>query len=157
MSEKATAKGNPAIGRVLVVEDDPVLALALEDALLAAGAGEVAICPSMESTVAELEKGSASAIVIDVHLADRDDGWAVAELVDMLGTRRPRIVLSTGAPQDIPEGIAEMGPVFEKPYDPAELVAALLGDEKRGLFAKLRGAIGGPSADDDSTARASNP
>ena len=125
MSEKAVVKGNPPLGRVLVVEDDPVLALALEDALLAGGAREVAICPSMENTMTELEKGSVDAIVIDVHLADRDDGWAVAELVDMLGTRRPRIVFSTGAPQEIPEEIAEMGPVFEKPYDPAELVAAL--------------------------------
>ncbi len=92
--------------------------------------------------MAELEKGPANAIVVDVHLADRDDGWAIAELVDMLGTRRPRIVFSTGAPQDIPQEIAEMGPVFEKPYDPAELVAALSGEEKRGLFAKLRDAMG---------------
>jgi len=38
-------------------------------------------------------------------------------------TRRPRIVFSTGAPQDIPKEIAEIGPIFEKPYDPAELVA----------------------------------
>jgi len=142
MSVKAGVKGTPAIGRVLVVEDDPVLALALEDALLAGGATEVVICPSMESTKDELEKGAADAIVIDVHLADRDDGWAVAELVDMLGTRRPRIVFSTGAPQDIPEEIAEMAPIFEKPYDPAGLVAALSGDERRGLFDKLRNAMG---------------
>lgn len=142
MSDKTSAKGTPTLGRVLVVEDDPVLALALEDALLAGGAAEVVICPSMESTKVELEKGAADAIVIDVHLADRNDGWAVAELVDMLGTRRPRIVFSTGAPQDIPEEIAEMGAVFEKPYDPAQLVAALSGDERRGLFAKLRDAMG---------------
>jgi DNA-binding response OmpR family regulator len=142
MSDKTDAKGAAALGRVLVVEDDPVLALALEDALLAGGATEVAICPSMESTKEELEKGTADAIVIDVHLADRDDGWAVAELVDMLGTRRPRIVFSTGAPQDIPEQIAEMGAIFEKPYDPAQLVAALSGNERRGLFGKLRDAIG---------------
>lgn len=142
MIDTPAAKRNPALRRVLVIEDDPVLALALEDALFAGGAEEVAICPSLESTMAELEKGPADAIVVDVHLADRDDGWAVAELVDMLGTRRPRIVFSTGAPQDIPEEIAEMGPIFEKPYDPAELVAALSGEEKRGLFAKLRDAMG---------------
>jgi CheY-like chemotaxis protein len=137
MGQGKQGKDKPALGRILVVEDDPVLALALEDALLAGGAKTVAICPSMESTMDELEKGPADAIVIDVHLADRDDGWALAELVEMLGTRPPRIVFSTGAPQDIPEEIAEMGPIFEKPYDPAELVAALTGEEKRGLFAKL--------------------
>ena len=37
MSDKAAAKGNPALRRVLVIEDDPVLALALEDALHAGG------------------------------------------------------------------------------------------------------------------------
>jgi CheY-like chemotaxis protein len=142
MNAKSPAKANLPLARVLVVEDDPVLALALEDALMAGGARQVAVCPSMESTKAELEKGPADAIVIDVHLADRDDGWAVAELVDMLGTRRPRIVFSTGAPQDIPQEIAEMGPVFEKPYDLAELVAALVGEERRGLFARWRDAIG---------------
>ncbi|HSQ94877.1 MAG TPA: response regulator [Croceibacterium sp.] len=142
MTKKPGAKHNRALTLVLVVEDDPVLALALEDALIAGGAGEVIICPSMESTMAELEKGPVNAIVVDVHLADRDDGWAIAELVDMLGARRPRIVFSTGAPQDIPQEIAEMGAVFEKPYDPAELVAALSGEEKRGLFAKLRDAMG---------------
>ena len=142
MALKTDRKGNPALGRVLVVEDDPVLALTLEDALLTGGAKAVVICPTMESTMAELEKAPADAVVIDVHLADRDDGWALAELVEMLGTRLPRIVFSTGAPQDIPAQVAEMGPIFEKPYDPAELVAALSDGEKRGLFAKLRGTIG---------------
>jgi CheY-like chemotaxis protein len=142
MNGKTGAKGGRTLGRVLVVEDDPVLALALEDALLAGGASEVAVCPSMEMTMAELEKAPANALVIDVHLADRDDGWALAELVEMLGTRPPRIIFSTGAPQDIPEEVAEMGPVFEKPYDLAELVSALSSDVKPGLFAKLRGAIG---------------
>jgi CheY-like chemotaxis protein len=137
MSGKSAGRRKQDLGRVLVVEDDPVLALALEQALLDGGAATVAICPSMESTMAELEKGPADAIVIDVHLADRDDGWALAELVEMLGTRPPRIVFSTGAPQDIPEEVAEMGAIFEKPYDPAELVAALSDEEKRGLFAKL--------------------
>jgi CheY-like chemotaxis protein len=142
MNGKTGAKGGRALGRVLVVEDDPVLALALEDALLAGGASEVAVCPSMEMTMAELEKAPADALVIDVHLADRDDGWALAELVEMLGTRPPRIIFSTGAPQDIPQQVAEMGPVFEKPYDITELVSALSSDVKPGLFAKLRGAIG---------------
>jgi DNA-binding response OmpR family regulator len=141
MASKTAGKGKPVLGRILVIEDDPVLALALEDALLAGGARAVVICPTMESTMVELEKAPADAVVIDVHLADRDDGWALAELVEMLGTKLPRIVFSTGAPQDIPPQVAEMGPIFEKPYDPAELVAALSGDEKHGLFARLRGAI----------------
>lgn len=142
MVAKSRDTGKLALGRVLIVEDDPVLALALEDALLERGATDVVICPSIAATMTELERERPDAMVIDVHLADRDDGWALVELVDLLGTRRPRIVFSTGAPQEIPPNIAEVGAVFEKPYDPADLVAALSGDEKRGLFSKLRNAIG---------------
>ena len=142
MVAKSQERGKSALGRVLIVEDDPVLALALEDALVERGAEDVVICPSIAATMAELEGERPDALVSDVHLADRDDGWALVELVEMLGTRRPRIVFSTGAPQDIPPKIAEAGAVFEKPYDPADLAAALSGEEKRGLFSRLRNAIG---------------
>jgi len=142
MVAKSQEQRKPALGRVIIVEDDPVLALALEDALRDGGASDVVICPSIAATMVELEARPPDAIVIDVHLSDRDDGWALVELVDMLGTRRPRIVFSTGAPQDIPPKIAEAGAVFEKPYNPADLVAALSGEEKRGLFSRLRDVIG---------------
>ena len=73
---------------------------------------------------------------------DHHDVYAACrKLVDMLGPRRPRIVFSTGSPEDIPPEIAEMGPVFEKPYDPAQLAAALASGAKPGLFARLRNAI----------------
>ena len=147
---KPTARkssGKPAkarlrkLGRILVVEDDPVLSLALDDALREAGAREVVICPSIASTMEALEAGEADAVVIDVHLADRDDGWALAELIDQLGPRKPRIVFSTGSPEDIPPQIAEMGMVFEKPYDPARLAQELAAGTAGGLFARLRNAM----------------
>jgi CheY-like chemotaxis protein len=139
----ADGKGKPRrrLGRVLVVEDDSIQAMAIEAALLDAGAAEVVLCPSIACTMEALERGPADAIVLDVHLADRDDGWALAELVDMLGPKRPRIVFSTGSPEDIPPEVAEMGPVFEKPYDPAQLVEALVAGARPGLFARLRNAI----------------
>lgn len=142
MSRAKSAKSRKTnLGRVLVVEDDPVLAMAIEAALDDVGTAEVVICPSIACTMEALEKGPAEAIVLDVHLADRDDGWALAELVDLLGPRRPKIVFSTGSPEDIPPEIAEMGPIFEKPYDPARLAEALVEGAKPRLFARLRGAI----------------
>ncbi|RJY10262.1 response regulator [Aurantiacibacter aquimixticola] len=114
--------------------------MTLEDAFRRAGTQDVEICQTMQATVQALEKGRRpDAIVLDVHLADRDDGWAIAELVTMLGPKRPHIAFSTGSPQDIPEEIAEMGPVFEKPYNPEQLVAELGTGRKRGLFARLLG------------------
>jgi CheY-like chemotaxis protein len=146
MSRRKSATGDKrrpkrALGRVLVVEDDPIQGMALEEALRDAGASEVVLCPSIACTMEALEQGPADAIVLDVHLADRDDGWALAELVDMLGPRRPRIVFSTGSPEEIPPEVAEMGPVFEKPYDPRQLAEAIASGAKPGLFARLRGAI----------------
>jgi CheY-like chemotaxis protein len=140
--DKSKQDGRGRLGRVLVVEDDPLLSLAIEQALQDVGAAEVVVCPSVACAMSALEKGPADAIVLDVHLADRDDGWALAELVALLGPRRPRIVFSTASPEDIPPEVAELGPIFEKPYDPAQLAEVLSSGARRGLFQRLRNAIG---------------
>ena len=126
---------------VLIVEDDAVLGLAMEDALSDAGVKTVELCASTEAALAALRERQPDAIVLDVHLADRDDGWAVAELVRTLGPNSPRIVFSTGAPQDIPENVVELGCVLEKPYRPEELVELLREPRRRGLMSRLRGAL----------------
>jgi DNA-binding NtrC family response regulator len=128
-------------GAILIVEDDPVLSLALDQALRDAGAREVVICPSIACTMTELETREPAAVIIDVHLSDRDDGWALAELIGQLGPKQPQIVFSTGWPEAIPAEIAEMGVVFEKPYDPAMLAETLASGKRRGLVARLRDAI----------------
>jgi CheY-like chemotaxis protein len=133
------------IGRVLLVEDEPLIALELEEALREGGASEVLRCASIAETMKELEGNPPDVVILDVHLADRDDGWALAELVDQLGARRPQIVFSTGAPQDIPPEIAEMGLVFAKPYHPEALIAALKDGVSRRpgkrLLGRLRDAL----------------
>ncbi|HEU4821526.1 MAG TPA: response regulator [Qipengyuania sp.] len=130
-----------ALKRVLVVEDDPVLGMATEDTLRDAGVGHVDICPTTEGAMEILRTSRPDAIILDVHLADRNDGWAIAELVETLGENSPRIVFSTGAPQDIPPEIAELGSVLAKPYAPETLLAALREPGRRGLLSRLRGAL----------------
>jgi CheY-like chemotaxis protein len=139
VSRSSKRQGRARLGRILVVEDDPIVALAIDAALRDAGAAEVVVCPSIACTMEALEQGPVAAIVLDVHLADRSDGWALAELADLLGPKPPYIVFATGAPEDIPPEIAEMGPVFEKPYDPAQLVEVIASGAKRGLFSRLLG------------------
>ena len=143
MSRSETkAKGSRKLGHVLLVEDDAMIAVALEGALLDAGAKSVTICTTTADAMAALRDRKPDALVLDVHLADRDDGWALAELVNSVGPKPPKIVFSTGAPQDIPPQIAELGPVLEKPYDHGELIDALCRPPREGLMARLRDALG---------------
>ncbi|MBX9897518.1 MAG: response regulator [Qipengyuania sp.] len=128
--------------RVLVVEDDPILGMATEDTLREGGVEHVDICPTTDGALEVLKAELPDAIVLDVHLSDRNDGWAIAELVESLGENSPRIVFSTGAPQDIPPHIAELGSVLTKPYAPEALLAALREPGRRGLLSRLRDAIG---------------
>ena len=143
MAKRAVRKkARTTLGSVLLVEDDTLIALAIEDALLAGGASAVTICSTTAEALAALRETKPDGLVLDVHLADRDDGWALAELVSSVGPHPPRIVFSTGAPQDIPEEIAELGPILEKPYDPADLIAALGQPPRPGLLSRLKRALG---------------
>lgn len=126
---------------VLVVEDDAIIGLTIEQALLDAGVAKVEICPTTDEALAALRRKQPDVIVLDVHLADRDDGWAIAELVRNLGPDSPRIIFSTGMPRDIPEDIAALGCVLEKPYEPEVLVALLNEPKRKGIISRLRGAL----------------
>lgn len=123
---------------VLVVEDDTILAMSIEDALRDGGAKQVTVCHTTQAALEALRNRKPDAIVLDVHLADRDDGWAIAELVGQIGPNPPRIVFSTGAPQDIPADIAAMGAVLTKPYAAEDLLDALAPAKPRGLLGRFK-------------------
>lgn len=131
----------PLPDHVLVVEDDAILGLTIEQALEEAGVRLVEICASTDKALEALRRKQPQAIVLDVHLADRDDGWAIAELVRTLGPDSPRIIFSTGMPRDIPEHVAELGCILEKPYDASQLVTLLREPRRRGIISRLRGAL----------------
>lgn len=140
---KRSGKTKPArvLGHVLLVEDDALIAVALEGSLIDAGAKSVTICSTTADALAALRDKRPDGLVLDVHLADRDDGWAIAELVSSVGPNPPRIVFSTGSPQDIPAEIAELGAILVKPYDHAELIKALCDAPREGLLARLKDAL----------------
>jgi len=132
---KATPTG---LGHVLLVEDDAILSLSIEAALLDAGAKSVDAVSSTSEALKALRAKQPDAVVIDVHLADSDDGWEIAELINAEGPNSARIVFSTGSPQDIPTKIAQMGAVLVKPYDLQDLVTCLKEPKHKGIFSRLR-------------------
>jgi CheY-like chemotaxis protein len=139
----ARARRKTDLGRALIVEDDALLAMELDDALTEGGARQVVVCDSVAAAVAELERLQPDILILDVHLADRDDGWAIAELVTELNPHHPpAIVFATGTPELIPERIARLGAVMGKPYRPAALIETLREHRRKpGLLARLREAL----------------
>ena len=135
---QARKSSNDMPRHVMVVEDDAVLGMDIEEMLRAAGVEEVSICATAACTLEQLRERRPDAMIIDVHLADIDEGWGIAEMVDVVGGKPPQIIFQTGTPQDIPEDVAKLGTVLAKPYAPEELIGLLRGKRKTGFLAALR-------------------
>jgi DNA-binding response OmpR family regulator len=111
---------------ILVVEDDQEIQSIVEDALVEGGF-EPAIAPSGEEAVTLLQgnKSGYRALVADVKLRGRMDGWEVARHAREIDPEFP-IIYMTGAGADkwpsrgVPNSI-----LLEKPFAPAQLVTAV--------------------------------
>ena len=111
---------------VLVVEDDQGIQSIVEDALVEGGF-EPAIAPSGAEAVTLLRgnRNGYRALVADVKLRGRMDGWEVARHAREIDPEFP-IVYMTGASADqwpshgVPNSI-----LLQKPFAPAQIVTAV--------------------------------
>jgi len=111
---------------ILVVEDDPLLHALIEEALTEGGFG-VAITSSGEEAATLLSglKDRYVALVTDVNLSGKMDGWDVAKRAREIDSQFP-IVYMTGASADdwgskgVPNSV-----LLNKPFAPAQLVTAV--------------------------------
>lgn len=131
------------LGRALVVEDDGLIATDIAEALAEAGASPVEICASIAHAMERLERAVPALLILDVHLADRDDGWALAELAIQLGESPPLILFTTATPDSIPQSAAELGHVLAKPFRTEDLIALVRREKPRGLLGRIRNALSG--------------
>jgi len=111
---------------VLVVEDDPPIQGIVEDAL-SEGGFQPAIVPSGEEAVTLLQGGMTAyrALVIDIGLRGRMDGWEVAKLARELDPGIAVIYVTAAhadrwASQGVPDSV-----LLTKPFAPAQLVTAV--------------------------------
>lgn len=112
---------------ILVIEDDAALQFTIEAALVDEGF-EPAIAASGEEAITLLksDRNIYRALVTDIKLLGRIDGWEVARTAREIDPTFP-VVFITGAGADqwtsqgVPSSI-----LLEKPFAPADLVTVLL-------------------------------
>jgi DNA-binding response OmpR family regulator len=108
--------------RILLVDDEALVALAAEDALLEAGYNVIGPADRLESALHLAETEEIDAAVLDVNLA----GVYVWPVVEALNARGVPFILLTGFGKalDLPPS-CQRATVLAKPHKPQELLAAL--------------------------------
>ena len=105
---------------ILIVEDEPLIALDLHAALCAVGAGIIAATDATEA-LRLIRRNEISAAVIDVKLGNRDSGEICQALFHL---RVPFLFYTGHANADLLKAWPEV-PVFAKPARTSEVVACI--------------------------------
>lgn len=109
--------------KVLIVEDEAILAMELEGLLEDAGHTVVGWATSSTEARRLVDTVEADIAFVDVHLTDGPTGVSVAEYIERSG--HPMVVFMTANPTRLPENFAGAVGVIAKPYTMNGLVAAL--------------------------------
>ena len=107
--------------RILIVEDEALIAFEVEQTLIAAGFQIAGIAGKLEAALALVESGTCDAAVLDTNL-NRVSAAPVATALTERGV--PFIVTSGYSREQLPEAF-KAAPLIEKPSWPGPLVAAL--------------------------------
>ncbi len=114
--------------RILVIEDESMVSMLIEDALVDMGCVVVALASRLEDGLAKAQTLAFDAAILDVNLAgERSFGIA-----DALRIRKLPYVFATGyGMTSIPENLRD-APILQKPFSPMELERALLAALRNG-------------------------
>ena len=111
--------------RVLIVEDEPLVARLLEDEIRHAGAGVIGPARSVGEALLLIEaavaEGGLHAAVLDFNL----DGTAVLPVADRLAALGVPFLFATGYGEGCDRGLHAAMPVLVKPFESHTLLAAL--------------------------------
>ena len=121
----------PAIPRILVLEDEPLIAIMVQGWLTELGCETVGPAHTVSNALALIEEGPLDGAILDVSIGDQDCS-PVADALRHLGVP---FALATGrAPDGLTDTYAD-APSLPKPYDFAAV---------RGVLAGLLGNRAGP-------------
>jgi CheY-like chemotaxis protein len=107
--------------RILVVEDEALVAMLVEDALLDAGARVIGPAATVAEALGLIDQELLDVAVLDLNLA----GETSSPVADALLAGGVPFVVATGyGAEGLPAGHAGV-PVLAKPYDPDDLTLAI--------------------------------
>ncbi len=112
--------------RVLVVEDDWLLASEIANVLEAANCMVIGPAPTVAMALALVEGDPAlDAALLDINL----QGQVSYEVADLLRARGVRFAFVTGYPKTmLPRRFSDV-PLYEKPFEPGRVLSGLLADD----------------------------
>jgi DNA-binding response OmpR family regulator len=97
--------------RILIVEDEPLIAMMLEDFIDALGKECVGCCDTVQSALAAIADESPDAVILDINLSGGEKSWPVA---DALAERGIPFILSSGGEEVTADHVDR--PRLSKPY-----------------------------------------
>jgi len=111
-----------SIQRILIVEDEPLIAMMLEDFIDMLGKQLVGTCDTVQAALATIADERPDAAILDINLSGGEKGWPVA---DALAANNIPFVLSSGG-DEVVDGHADR-PRLAKPYTMDGVEKALAG------------------------------
>ncbi|MGL3822831.1 response regulator [Sphingopyxis sp. R3-92] len=110
--------------RILIVEDDPLVAMMLEDALDALGHEVVGDAGDIASALGQIEGKTFEAAIVDVYL---ESGLPCDAVAEALAARSIPFLVATGGFVGQPGPCWNDRPILAKPFTLDSLEAALTG------------------------------
>ncbi len=111
---------------ILVVEDDQLVQGLVEDTLSDGGFDTVIAASGEEAlTLLQGDKGKYRALVTDINLQGKMDGWEVAQRAREIEPDFPVVYMSGAAAADWTSKGVPNSIMLEKPFAPAQLVTAV--------------------------------
>ncbi len=99
---------------ILIVEDEPLIAMMLEDFLESLGHRTAGIAESVQEALVKVDEGGFDVAIIDVNL----NGERVWPVADRLAEQRIPYILATGGHIEPPPEAHASVPVLSKPFTP---------------------------------------
>jgi CheY-like chemotaxis protein len=109
--------------RVLIIEDEPIIALDLQQLVESAGHEVVGVAASEEEAVSLAESEKPSLVLADINLGEGGDGASAVSRI--LARHRAPVIFVTAYPERLLTG-AQLEPAFviTKPFEPTTLAVA---------------------------------